>query len=888
MADYSAKIELLIQGLDKLKALERRVSGLQKEAEKLSKPLMKKGTAALAEVIDEAADAQKGLNRQTESGLIRQIKLNSAVRLYERRLAEVGRTAASSQKQFAGDLEQIQQAFEVFKGKGSVRGVQAVSTELGRIIEYSREVTRLEVGRVKSSEQIKEFQRQINTLKASGLDVSKAEKTLEKFSVNAGTNKFKLAERYRIVLNGRLRQLRDELAIEKQIAREQSRRQQGRGQAIRGAASNALIGAGFPLLFGQGGAAALGGGLGGLAGGLLGGSAGFALSIVGTAIGQAVSEAEEFNKELAVLNARTRKLGSESQVTAKDVEQLARNLGVAKDQALEVLAAYSGFDSAKTKNALAVLYGDDSGLFASLAAAKDQASLAQVILGAYNKIGIERASQLIDQVKSGDLAAVELAFQQALLDVEIEKTKERLRQVTLQDRIIAGLASIGSVQGGGKFISPEVFGEERVRQFEAENKPSEIFTRALEGLNKLREATRTAESFNDTAGVRAAERAKKAQEAADTLTEKLQRQIELTTAKTAEDQKVLRILFEYRDNVKAIQKLENQSQAARQLKLANELYSLQLNRLATEELNKYLKTLTSIAAVSPGLGRSVFQGNALQSSLNTDVGLAFGTTANLAQVTPGEQQLQKAKKDLKELVDPINQVKTAAQSVGSAFSESFRSIISGSATAQEALANMFNRIADSFLEMAGQIITQLLVIKAIEMTIQSLGSSGSFKGFSGEGPVAYPSDLNIGVAGFRANGGPVNSGSTYMVGERGPELFVPGQSGMIVPNDMFEATRSAISGGGGGGAAAFDENREALNSVTTLNRERQVERLLTSGASSTEIRYSRVGSGDLPFVTEENMLQATRIAAQEGARLGQARTLAALKNNPGTRRTVGI
>jgi hypothetical protein len=31
-----------------------------------------------------------------------------------------------------------------------------------------------------------------------------------------------------------------------------------------------------------------------------------------------------------------------------------------------------------------------------------------------------------------------------------------------------------------------------------------------------------------------------------------------------------------------------------------------------------------------------------------------------------------------------------------------------------------------------------------------------------------------------ANGGPVSSGQTYMVGERGPELFVPGRSGTIV------------------------------------------------------------------------------------------------------------
>lgn len=37
-------------------------------------------------------------------------------------------------------------------------------------------------------------------------------------------------------------------------------------------------------------------------------------------------------------------------------------------------------------------------------------------------------------------------------------------------------------------------------------------------------------------------------------------------------------------------------------------------------------------------------------------------------------------------------------------------------------------------------------------------------------------------AGVRADGGPVDSGSPYVVGERGPELFVPRSAGAIVPN----------------------------------------------------------------------------------------------------------
>jgi len=49
------------------------------------------------------------------------------------------------------------------------------------------------------------------------------------------------------------------------------------------------------------------------------------------------------------------------------------------------------------------------------------------------------------------------------------------------------------------------------------------------------------------------------------------------------------------------------------------------------------------------------------------------------------------------------------------------------------------------------------------------------------------------LSGMRAEGGPVNAGGAYMVGEKGPELFVPHASGSIVPNNK-------MSGGGSSGA----------------------------------------------------------------------------------------
>jgi hypothetical protein len=43
----------------------------------------------------------------------------------------------------------------------------------------------------------------------------------------------------------------------------------------------------------------------------------------------------------------------------------------------------------------------------------------------------------------------------------------------------------------------------------------------------------------------------------------------------------------------------------------------------------------------------------------------------------------------------------------------------------------------------------------------------------------------LGFGGGRAIGGPVSSGTSYLVGERGPELFVPSSGGSIIPNNKM-------------------------------------------------------------------------------------------------------
>lgn len=97
------------------------------------------------------------------------------------------------------------------------------------------------------------------------------------------------------------------------------------------------------------------------------------------------------------------------------------------------------------------------------------------------------------------------------------------------------------------------------------------------------------------------------------------------------------------------------------------------------------------------------------------------------------------------------------------------------------------RIAESFKDMVNQSMTAirslvdgikkgdfLSILEGVLGVIMQLGGMGVF----GKGVKAR-------IDGARAMGGPVGGGRTYLVGERGPELFTPSRSGAIVPNHQL-------------------------------------------------------------------------------------------------------
>lgn len=131
-----------------------------------------------------------------------------------------------------------------------------------------------------------------------------------------------------------------------------------------------------------------------------------------------------------------------------------------------------------------------------------------------------------------------------------------------------------------------------------------------------------------------------------------------------------------------------------------------------------------------------------------------------------------------------------ANEVATAMSSAVQAVVTGTGTVEEAFATMFQNIGRAFLDMATQMLSQQLFMTVL----RALGGGSGFNfagGSAGAGLGAANlmggvGPLNAGMFGFRANGGPVTGGSPYIVGERGPELFVPGRSGTVVPNHKLD------------------------------------------------------------------------------------------------------
>lgn len=133
------------------------------------------------------------------------------------------------------------------------------------------------------------------------------------------------------------------------------------------------------------------------------------------------------------------------------------------------------------------------------------------------------------------------------------------------------------------------------------------------------------------------------------------------------------------------------------------------------------------------------------------------TPALTAEIDALAQSYVTAGKNAEEAEERMKKIAEASERGADAMSDVFMSVLDGSKSAKQA-------VADLLMEMA-----------KVQMQKAFLGlASGSGGGFLGT--------IGSLFGGFRAEGGPVSSGKGYIVGEKGPEWFQPGTSGSIVPN----------------------------------------------------------------------------------------------------------
>ena len=159
--------------------------------------------------------------------------------------------------------------------------------------------------------------------------------------------------------------------------------------------------------------------------------------------------------------------------------------------------------------------------------------------------------------------------------------------------------------------------------------------------------------------------------------------------------------------------------------------------------------------------------------------------------------------ELRKLNSTQYQVVELSKSIGSSFSESFKGIIQGTMSVQDAFRNMFSRIADHFLDMAAQIAAAQLQKGILQMFMPSIGSQ------VGNDLAGHFAKLPK-----KAAGGPVSGGSPYIVGEKGPELFVPGSSGNIVPNHAMGGANIVVNVDASGSSVQGDAGQaEQLGSM---------------------------------------------------------------------------
>ena len=199
-------------------------------------------------------------------------------------------------------------------------------------------------------------------------------------------------------------------------------------------------------------------------------------------------------------------------------------------------------------------------------------------------------------------------------------------------------------------------------------------------------------------------------------------------------------------------------------------------------------------------------------------------------------------------------IQSVSGEIANAVTFGISEMVRGTKTAEQVFSEFLNAVGAALLQTAQQMIATYIAI----------GLAKAFAGFGGGGGnSATALGINPNVAAYAplANGGPSRAGTPYLVGERGPELFVPGTSGGVMSNSDLRSAMGSAPGSSGGSP------------------------VLNMSFETTRI-------GDTEYVSRDQLEQAMaatrRQAANDGAKRGMTMTLDRIQQSPQTRNRLGI
>jgi len=266
-----------------------------------------------------------------------------------------------------------------------------------------------------------------------------------------------------------------------------------------------------------------------------------------------------------------------------------------------------------------------------------------------------------------------------------------------------------------------------------------------------------------------------AERAADAAAKEAERVAEIIRLRTAEGQ-IIQLKSELQDRISVAEQAGDKQLAAR---LQSQQRELDIQFQYAQELAKETNTRAQQAIIYQAQNELVANQRDLQRDLGELQAKADQDRLSALQKHIERQyELNTAAQNQLKLADGI--ANTIGQGIGSAFDALIRGSNDWGASLQQIASGVLIDIANQLLQIF--VIEQ--AINAIRNILTPFNPATPFG--AGAGMVGRYGTLgpNYGIR-QRAKGGSVMAGQPYLVGERGPELFMPGRSGGIAPAGSF-------------------------------------------------------------------------------------------------------